>query len=376
MNKRCVYFGILFFLLFATLVFAQTHFQPELDTIYSNLDLAEEKLLDNKITELRNLIWEDVDPMLKGITDNIENNIQTMSYIGIYDLDEINLSYGDIKRGMAMFEKTKIDVNYAINEMDFEKKIYEERDIVEELRKISYLLPEIEVTYSKKNEVYNITEKDIDSFALNIKDIEMFTSLKKMNLTFVNSNIEFKEDEISYTYTNYDESNKSILVKSINKKIRASNTVENIQIYEIFPEEILISDINFRTTHEPDVKKNAVLLYSGTFFEDRTIPVYFIIKTNLSSKDVSKTLVVLESLDSSKQKNDFEIINQSFKKIEPIKFEDIEIIEKENYVPYIILFILICVFLMLVLGSLIIKDKLARDLEKYRKRINNLKGNV
>lgn len=347
--------------------------QKELDNILLRTEVAQTKILDNKITEARNIMWEEVDPVLKSISDSMENNIETLIYIGVFEFDEINLSQGDIKRATTMFEKTKVDVTYTINEMDFQEKIYKTRDVVKDLKEIGQILPEINVIYTRKKENYNLSKSNIDSFSIYIKDIDTYKAIKDMNITKISDILEFNVDEVSYTYTNKEDTNQSVVIKSINKKIKATQTINQIEIYEVFTDKMNASDLILRTSHMLDISGNKLLLYKGTLTEGKIIPLNFIIKTNMSIEDMSQTIIILPK--ETLQKNTEETVVSVIKKEEKINFGDIDIKTKQNYVPYIILGILVILFLLLVINSLSSKEKLAKDLETYRKKINNLKGN-
>ncbi|MFA6089675.1 MAG: hypothetical protein WC755_07475 [Candidatus Woesearchaeota archaeon] len=378
MEKRCV--RIIFFIVLVSTLLINIGFcqeglemQKELDNILLRTEVAQTKILDNKITEARNIMWEEVDPVLKSISDSMENNIETLIYIGVFEFDEINLSQGDIKRATTMFEKTKVDVTYTINEMDFQEKIYKTRDVVKDLKEIGQILPEINVIYTRKKENYNLSKSNIDSFSIYIKDIDTYKAIKDMNITKISDILEFNVDEVSYTYTNKEDTNQSVVIKSINKKIKATQTINQIEIYEVFTDKMNASDLILRTSHMLDISGNKLLLYKGTLTEGKIIPLNFIIKTNMSIEDMSQTIIILPK--ETLQKNTEETVVSVIKKEEKINFGDIDIKTKQNYVPYIILGILVILFLLLVINSLSSKEKLAKDLETYRKKINNLKGN-
>jgi len=376
---RGVIFNILvcvFFLLFASAVFSQENVQEILETIKNNLVIAEDYLHDGKITELRNLMWEEVDPKMLQIVNYIENNLQTIQEVGIYSYEEINLSHGDVKRGTYMFDRVKIDVEYAINDMDFERKIYETKDAVNDLREISILVPEVDIAYSKKNEPFLISEADVDSFSINVKEVDTYSKIKSMNVTMTNQDLDIRYDEAIYEYTNADDSNSSIIIKYINKKIKIEKYLFGAEIYEVFPDSFNISSVIFKSAHAPEKNRNRVMVFSGDISANRTIQLIYIVKSNETIEKLSQTLLVLpkNNINQENVNDDENIIPK--KTEEKPTFDDIEIVEKQNYIPYIVLGILIFTFLILVWGNLVTKDKMAKDLEKYRRKINTLKDNV
>ena len=369
---RGVFLGVLLLLFLVSAGFSQEDIQTKLNTISSSIENAESYLLDGKITELRNIMLDDVDPEINQISNYIENDIYTLQDVGIYDLEELNLSQGDLMRGRDMFKRVKVDVDTEINDWDFEKKIYEARDIIKAFREISILIPEIEV--SRKSTRIIMNKNITDSFSINVKDIETYSKLKYMNISEINKKTEINCDEFIYSYTNVDESNTSIIMKAINKKIKFYDTIKDVELYEIFPDYLNLSEVIFKSAHAPDSTKNRVLIYKGTLLANRTLSVNFIIKSNESIDTISQTAIIIPPKTTSQEILEENIIPKQ--KEEPVKFGDIEIIEKQNTVPYIILAILVVLFLLLVLGNLTTRNKLAKDLEKYRRKINVLKGNV
>jgi hypothetical protein len=352
--------------------FAQEDIQSKLDAISHSIDTAQSYMLDGKITELRNTMLDDVDPEINQISNYIENDIYTLQDVGIYNLEELNLSQGDLMRGRDMFKRAKVDVDTEINDWIFDNKINEARDIVKAFREISILIPEIEV--SKKNTQIIMNQNSIDHFSINVRDIETYSKLKSMNISEINKKTEIKYDEMIYTYTNVDESNTSVIIKSINKKIKFYEMIKDVELYEVFPDYFNLSEVIFKSAHAPDSGKNRVLIYKGTLLANRTLSVTFIIKSNESMDTISQTMIIIPHENKTQEILEENIIPKQ--KDEPVKFGDIEIIEKQNYVPYIILAILVVLFLLLVLGNLMTRNKLAKDLEKYRRKINVLKGNV
>jgi hypothetical protein len=350
---------------------SQEDTQQKLDEVLEKADLAESKRLDIKITEMRNIMWEEVDPVIRTIVDEIENNIEIIKYLNIYDFEEINLSHGDIKKGIALFDRTKIDSSYSINEMDFEKKIKDTKDVVKNLKKVSLLIPEVEVQYSIINEKYNITDDEVDKFSIKVRDVDNYKNLKRMNLTYIRTNLEFKKDEVKYMFTNEDEHNLSIEVKAINKKIVAKNNLRGIEMYELFDEDLNSSKVLFKTPHSFMETQNTVLIHKGNLPKDTIIPINYVLKLN-RTEFVSMTLIMYDKYQILPDEEE-----ESYKKNEEKKdIQDYaELEEKQNNFPYIILCALIIIFLVLILGSFVSQNKIAKDLNEYRRKINNLKKN-
>lgn len=351
---------------------ANSTFQYTLGTAKTQVDAARAYLDANKVTECRNIMWEKVDPVIKEISDTLENHIEIIKDVDIYDLEEVNLSHGDVKRGIQLFSKAKVDVTYAINDMDFERKIFSTYDVIEELSDISVLLPEAEVTFSKADELEQFTEEGADEFSLRVRDIESYTIIKSMNATLMNELFSITRDIATYTFTNTDENNQSITIQSVTKKIIANKDIPSAAIYEIYPDDIPLSSLIFRSAHSTQAAHNRIFLYDGALKRGNIIPVNYLVKAN-DSTSLSYTLIEYPSPASQSEK----ITEEVQKKGQPpISFEDIDVSEEKNYLPSIILYLLILVFFLLLLGSLLGKNRVAESLEQYRRRINNLKRNV
>src|SRR3989344_3660257 len=180
-------------------------------------------------------------------------------------------------------------------------------------------------------------------------------------------------DIATYTFSNADENNHTVTIKSVTKKIVANKDIPYVSIYEAYPDETPITSLIFRSAHSTEIEHNRIFLYEGTLKGGNIIPINFLLKSN-STDDLSYTLIDYQTENSIDPNKDIEQTNKKDPKT--ISFDDIELKEKENHLPSVILAILILIFFLLVLGSLLNKNRVAEGLEQYRRRINNLKRNV
>lgn len=369
---------LILILVLTNIAYSEHHSETQslLNSLDKKLDNAQIKLKENKITELRNILWEDVDPKIKIMIDNIENDIENIKYVNNYDFPEFNLSHGDVKRGMDLFERVKIDSDYAINNMDFQEKIYETREVIKKLRITTQLIPEVEVDNKKINQEFELEEEIIETFSIKIKDVDTYKDVKDMNITYINKIFDFKIDQTNYKFVNKDESNITKTITEINKKIYPVNQVRNVKIYEVFCEDINISDVSFTTPHSYQFEKNSVLIYEGNMYENSVTPINYISKIN-SSDELSMTLIVVE-VPKTKSEIDDEVIDNNKPTIEEDNNDfnkEYTIEEKLNYFPYILLGALTMILFVLILYNVLTKNKTALELEQFRKKINNLKAN-
>lgn len=347
---------------------------------------ASKKAQENKITEMRNIIWTEINPELKKLSDEIENHIEIIKYLDLYNFLNINITHGDIKRGDKLFDRTKSDITYIINKPTDKNYINVIKDIEEtinDLKEIAILIPEIEIEFKRENEQILFSNDKLDLFSINIKNTNTYTNFKKQDIQILNEYFNIFIDEVSYFVKNSDEHNKTQIVTSINQKIYATKNIEFVEIYEIYNENIQIKDIIYKTPHSKNSINNSALLHKGELLKDNSIISEVNLLTNYTEKTNHLYFKLPESIyivkkdnisnSSISENNDSKIIEDSPSKENNFDEKTLKIEKEEEYTLEITVLILLIILFSILINMLNKVNKTVTKLENSRNQINKLK---